>query len=121
MDKVFDPIIDPVNTGRQYWADLFRYRKLFYLVSWPDILVRYKQPVIGNAWSVLGLLLAIFTFVLFFNKVAKPELGITPYPVLVFVALILWQLFSNALSETSNGLNSILVSGNNFMKQDFQC
>ena len=41
-------IIEASHTQRNYWRDLFRYRELFYfLLAWRDVLVRYKQTVIG--------------------------------------------------------------------------
>ncbi len=54
----------------------------------------------------------MLAFVLVFNKVAKLDSGETPYAVLVFSALLPWQLFSNALGEASNSLisNSNLIS-----------
>jgi lipopolysaccharide transport system permease protein len=111
-DKEFDLIIAPGRIESQYWADLWRYRELFYFLAWRDILVRYKQTIIGVAWSVLRPLLTMLAFVLVFNKVAKLESGNTPYAVLVFAALLPWQLFSNSLTESSNSLisNSNLIS-----------
>ena len=46
-------IIEAGRTESQYWKDLYRYRELFCFLSWRDILVRYKQTVIGVAWAVL--------------------------------------------------------------------
>jgi lipopolysaccharide transport system permease protein len=111
-DEEFDLIIEPGRVESQYWADLWRYRELFYFLAWRDILVRYKQTIIGIAWSVLRPLLTMLAFVLVFNKVAKLESGTTPYAILVFAALLPWQLFSSALSEASNSLisNSNLIS-----------
>ena len=34
-------IIEAGRTERHYWADLWRYRELFYFLAWRDILVRY--------------------------------------------------------------------------------
>ncbi len=42
-------IIESGRVERQYWQDLWRYRELFYFLSWRDILVRYKQTIIGIA------------------------------------------------------------------------
>ena len=49
MDRL---IIEAGKTERQYWSDLLRYRELFYFLAWRDILVRYKQTVVGVAWAV---------------------------------------------------------------------
>lgn len=97
-------VIEAGKSEKNYWRDLWRYRELFYFLSWRDILVRYKQTVIGVAWSVLRpvLIMIVFTFV--FGKIANlPSEGV-PYPILVFTAQLPWQLFSNSLQESSNSL-----------------
>lgn len=111
-EQEFDLIIEPGKVERQYWADLWHYRELLYFLSWRDILVRYKQAVIGIAWSVIRPFFTMLAFVLVFNKVAKLDSGNVPYAITVFSALLPWQLFSTSLTEASNSLitNSNLVS-----------
>ncbi len=104
MSNDIDLIIEPGKGIKQYWRDLWRYRELFYFLAWRDILVRYKQTVIGIAWSVVRPLLTMIVFTLVFGRIAKLPSGSVPYPVLVFSALLPWQFFSNALSESSNSL-----------------
>ncbi|MBM3702699.1 MAG: ABC transporter permease [Actinobacteria bacterium] len=99
-------IIEAGKSEKHYWADLWRYRELFYFLSWRDILVRYKQTVIGIAWSVIRPLLTMVVFTIVFGKLAKLPSGEAPYPVLVFTAILPWQYFANALSEASNSLIS---------------
>ena len=105
-------VIEAGRTERNYWRDLFRYRELFYFLAWRDVLVRYKQTVIGVLWAVLRPFLTMVVFVVVFSKIAKlPAEGI-PYPVLVFAGMLPWQLFSTSLSEGSNSLisNANLIS-----------
>src|ERR1041384_1396533 len=97
-------IIEPGRTEKNYWADLWRYRELFYFLAWRDILVRYKQTVIGIAWSVIRPLLTMAVFTVVFGKLAGLPSGGAPYPILVFAAMLPWQFFSNALTESSNSL-----------------
>ncbi len=104
MSNDIDLIIEPGKGIKQYWRDLWRYRELFYFLAWRDILVRYKQTVIGIAWSVVRPLLTMIVFTIVFGRIAKLPSGSVPYPVLVFSALLPWQFFSNALSESSNSL-----------------
>src|SRR5712692_4877980 len=105
-------IIEAGHTERQYWHDLFRYRELFYFLAWRDVLVRYKQTVIGILWAVLRPLLTMIVFVFIFSKIAKLPTEGVPYPVMVFAAMLPWQLFASSLSEGSNSLitNSNLIS-----------
>lgn len=106
-------IIEPGLSRKNYWKDLWRYRELFYILSWRDIKVRYKQTVIGVAWSVIRPLLTMIIFTVVFGKVANlPTEGAAPYAVLVYAAMLPWNFFSNSLSESSNSLisNSNLIS-----------
>ncbi len=105
-------IIEAGRTERQYWQDLWRYRELFYFLSWRDILVRYKQTAIGVAWALLRPFLTMVVFTIVFGQLAKLPSDGAPYPILVFAAMLPWQFFANALTECSNSLiaNSNLIS-----------
>jgi lipopolysaccharide transport system permease protein len=105
-------VIEAGHTERQYWRDLFRYRELFYFLAWRDVLVRYKQTVIGILWAVLRPLLAMIVFTFVFERIARLPTEGVPYPIMVFVAMLPWQLFATALSEGSSSLitNANLIS-----------
>jgi len=110
---VTELVIEPGRTERNYWRDLWRYRELFYFLAWRDILVRYKQTVIGVAWALIRpfLTMVVLTFVV--SKVARLQApGSLPYPLMVFAAMLPWQFFSTALSESSGSLisNANLIS-----------
>ncbi|MEQ9552989.1 MAG: ABC transporter permease [Coleofasciculus sp. G3-WIS-01] len=99
-------IIEAGRTEQEYWKDLWRYRELFYFLAWRDILVRYKQTIIGIAWALIRPFLTMVVFTIVFGKLAKlPSEGV-PYPILVFAAMLPWQFFSNSLSGCSNSLIS---------------
>jgi lipopolysaccharide transport system permease protein len=105
-------IIEAGRTESQYWKDIWRYRELFYFLAWRDILVRYKQTIIGMAWALIRPFLTMVVFSVVFGTLAKlPSEGV-PYPILVFSAMLPWQFFANALSECSNSLisNANLIS-----------
>jgi len=105
-------IIEAGHTESRYWKDLWRYRGLFYFLAWRDILVRYKQTVIGVAWAIIRPFVTMVAFSLLFGKLAKlPSEGV-PYPILVFAALLPWQLFANSLIECSNSMikNASMIS-----------
>ena len=111
--NTYSLIIEPGRTEKNYWTDLYRYRELFYILSWRDLKVRYKQTVVGVLWAVLRPFLTMVVFTIVFGKLAKmePE-GDVPYAIMVFAAMLPWQFFSNALSEASNSLigNANLLS-----------
>jgi lipopolysaccharide transport system permease protein len=98
-------IIEPGGSEKNYWRDIWRYRELFYILSWRDLKVRYKQTVIGAAWSIIRPILTTIVFTIVFNKVAKLQApGAAPYALMVFTGMLPWQFFANALSESSNSL-----------------
>lgn len=105
-------VIEAGRTERQYWQDLWRYRELFYFLAWRDILVRYKQTIIGVLWALIRPFLTMVVFTIVFGNIAKLPSGGVPYPILVFSAMLPWQFFANALSECSNSLvtNANLIS-----------
>jgi len=106
MDNQSVLVIEAGKAERHYWKDLWRYRELFYFLAWRDILVRYKQTVIGLAWALIRPFLTMVVFVIVFSKLAKlPSEGV-PYPILVFAALLPWQFFANAFTEAGNSLIS---------------
>jgi lipopolysaccharide transport system permease protein len=112
MSAETELVIEPGRAARNYWRDLFRYRELFYFLAWRDVLVRYKQTVIGILWAVLRPFLTMLVFVLIFSRIAKLPSDGVPYPVMVFAAMLPWQLFATSLSEGSNSLvsNANLIS-----------
>jgi lipopolysaccharide transport system permease protein len=98
-------IIEPGRSEKNYWNDLWRYRELFYILSWRDIKVRYKQTTLGVLWAIIRPLLTMIIFTFVFGKVAKMDVQSTvPYALIVFAGLLPWQFFSNALTESSNSL-----------------
>lgn len=105
-------LIEAENTERQYWSDLWRYRELFYFLSWRDLLVRYKQTVVGVSWSLVRPLLTMLILTVVFGKLGKMPSGGSPYPLLVLCGLLPWNFFSAAISDSGNSLvsNSNLIS-----------
>lgn len=84
--------------------ELWEYRELLYFLVWRDVKVRYKQTALGAAWAIIQPVMMMVVFSLFFGYLAKvPSDGI-PYPIFTFCALLPWQLFAHALTESSNSL-----------------
>jgi lipopolysaccharide transport system permease protein len=106
-------VIKAGRAERQYWYDLWRYRELFHILAWRDLAVRYKQTVIGVAWALVRPVVMMVVFTVVFGRIGKfPSEGAAPYAILVFAAILPWQFFSAALSESSNSLigNANLIS-----------
>lgn len=84
--------------------ELWQYRELLLFFTWRDLKVRYKQTAIGVSWAIFQPVTTMIVFSIVFGQFAKmPSDGI-PYPIFVYVGLLIWQFFSGALSETSQCL-----------------
>lgn len=84
--------------------ELYEYHELIYFLVWRDLKVRYKQTALGVAWVILQPLMTMVVFTIFFGNLAKVPSNGLPYPIFTFTALIPWQLFANALTNSSNSL-----------------
>jgi lipopolysaccharide transport system permease protein len=105
-------IIEAGKLNRQYWRDLWNYRELFCFLAWRDLLVRYKQTVVGIAWAILRPFLSVVVLTTVFGLFAKMPSGDVPYPIMVFCGMLPWQFFSTAITECGQSLvnNSNLIS-----------
>jgi lipopolysaccharide transport system permease protein len=106
-------ILEAGRSEKNYWRDLWKYRELFYFLAWRDILVRYKQTVIGVAWAVVRPFITMVIFTVLFRRVAKlNSVGSVPYPLLVMAGMLVWQFFSSSLGAASDSLigSSNLIS-----------
>jgi lipopolysaccharide transport system permease protein len=105
-------IIEPGGKSKSYWSDLWKFKGLFYFLAWRDVVVRYKQAVIGIAWSVIKPLLTIVIFAVVGKLLHTSIPAGVPRILFVSIAILPWQFFSTAFSESSNSLlaNSNLLS-----------
>src|SRR5579859_676328 len=101
----FDFVVEPTHG----WAApkikvLWDYRELMLLLAWRDVMVRYKQSLLGVAWVVIQPLVAMLIFTVIFGRLAKlPSEGV-PYAVFTYSALLPWTLFSTAVTRSANSL-----------------
>ncbi len=112
-NKKWDLILESGKIENNYFKDLWLYRELFYILSWRDLKVRYKQTILGATWSIIRPVLTTIIFTIVFSKIAKLQNpGNAPYILMVFAGMLPWQFFSNALSESSGSLigNSNLIT-----------
>jgi len=83
---------------------IWHYRELLFFLAWRDIKLRYKQTALGVAWAVIQPLFTMLVFSIFFGKLGGMKSDGLPYPLFVLTALLPWQLFSYALTQSSNSL-----------------
>jgi ABC-type polysaccharide/polyol phosphate export permease len=100
----------------EQWA----YRELLVRMTVRDLLLRYKQTVMGFGWAVFMPLLNTAIFSVIFTRVATIDVGV-PYPVYAFCGLLAWNFFSSALrfSVVSLTANPSLVTKVYFPREIF--
>ncbi|MFH1997542.1 MAG: ABC transporter permease [Patescibacteria group bacterium] len=86
------------------FKEIWKHKGLLYFFSWRDLKVRYKQTAIGVLWAVFQPFIAMVVFSVFFGGLAKMPSDGVPYPIFVYIGLLLWQFFSTSLSQASNSL-----------------
>lgn len=93
-------------------GDLWRYRELLYFMVWRDLKVRYKQTALGASWAIIQPLLTTVLFTFVFGRAAGLSSEGFPYPIFSFTALLAWNYFANAFSQSGNSLvnNQQLIS-----------
>lgn len=100
-------VIEAHSKNSHYLREIWQYRDLVYFLSWKDILVRYKQTVIGLLWTIIRPLLVMIALSLVFGRLANFAAGQTvPYPLIVLSGLLPWLFFANTLAECSESIVS---------------
>lgn len=89
----------PLNGG-----ELWQYRELLWFYAARDIKVKYRQTLLGVVWAVLQPILAVAVFSLFLGRLQGISPAGVPYPVYTMCALLPWQLFAFALTQSSSSL-----------------
>ena len=101
------------GSEKDYWKELWLNRQLLWILSKRDISVRYKQTLLGLAWSVLRPVMTMMIMVFVFSSVAKlkGDPGI-PYSLMVLSGITIWTFFANTFTQISSSIliNSNLVS-----------
>ena len=96
--------------GAQYWKDMWNQRELLYFLAWRDILIRYKQTVVGVAWAVIRPLFTTLVMVIVFGKLAGLGIDGLPYSLGVLTGLLSWQLFAGAVGGVAQVVQEYLGS-----------
>ena len=103
------PVVAVIIRGKEStWSlnlrELWQHRELLYFLTWRDIKVRYKQTVLGLTWALVQPLAIALTLSLFLGRLAKMPSEELPYPIFAYSGMVVWQLFANALTGSSNSL-----------------
>jgi lipopolysaccharide transport system permease protein len=84
------------------WAELVRYRELLSFLVWRDIKVKYKQAVLGVAWSIIVPLLSLCVYGGIGNVFGFKQYLADPKPPILlwmFAGLVPWLFLQRAISD----------------------
>lgn len=105
-------ITPPGRLSLPRWRELWEAREVMYRFGQRDVLLRYRQTVIGVAWVILQPLAAAGIFSIIFGSVAKLPSGGVPYFIFSYFGMLAWTLFSGVVGRSAPSLvaNQALVS-----------
>jgi lipopolysaccharide transport system permease protein len=98
------------------FQSLWNYRELAWTLAMREVLVRYKQSILGAGWAVLQPVVTMIVFTVLFSALLGhnnlPTVQGIPYAVSTYCALLPWQLFSQAAGRASGSIvgNANLIS-----------
>lgn len=99
-----------IITPQKPWATLIRewwdYREVLILLGWRDVILQYRQTAVGVLWVLIRPLLTVAIFTIVFNKIAGLSSGDTPYALVVFSGMLVWQFFADMFTYGSGSFLS---------------
>ncbi|MFN8065261.1 MAG: ABC transporter permease [Vicinamibacterales bacterium] len=109
-----------VRDVQEMLHEQWEYRELLTQMTLRDLVVRYKQSVMGFGWAVFMPLLNTLIFSVVFTRVTTIETS-TPYPVFAYTGLLFWNYFASSLRFAANSLasNATLVQKIYFPREIF--
>lgn len=101
-------------------GEQYEFRELLYQMTRRDLLLRYKQTVMGFGWAIFMPLVNTAVFSVIFTRVAPLETNI-PYPLFAYCGLLAWNFSASSFrfSVTSLTSNSNLVTKVYFPREIF--
>ena len=101
-------------------GEQYEFRELLYQMTRRDLLLRYKQTVMGFGWAVFMPLLNTAVFSVIFTRVAPLEVNM-PYPLFAYCGLLAWNFSASSFRFAVNSLtsNSSLVTKVYFPREIF--
>jgi ABC-type polysaccharide/polyol phosphate export permease len=96
----------------QMWLDIremvreqVEYRDLLVQMTMRDLMLRYKQTIMGVAWAIFMPLMNTAVFSVIFMRLAPIDVGV-PYPVFAYCGLVAWNFFASSLRFSVSSLTS---------------
>lgn len=99
----WDNIITPkTNIFSLNLKDVWKYRDLLLLFVRRDIIVNYKQTILGPLWFFIQPILTTLIFIVVFGNIAGLSTDGIPQPLFYMAGIVIWNYFSECFIKTSN-------------------
>lgn len=82
--------------------ELWRYRDLIVLFIKRNIVVQYKQTILGPLWYLIQPILTVIMNMVVFGGIAKMSTDGIPQPMFYMAGNVCWFYFSDCLNQTSS-------------------
>lgn len=106
--------IKPAEGLKLNLREVWQYRELIYYFTLRDIQIKYKQTVLGASWAILQPFLLMIVFTVFFSsRINIHQSYAIPYPLFLYMGLMIWTTFANGLSNSANSM----VTNSNIIKK----
>jgi ABC-type polysaccharide/polyol phosphate export permease len=112
VGRVWAPILEGVSVFRALAADVREmlqeqvdFRELLYQMTRRDLMLRYKQTVMGFGWAVFSPLINTIIFSVVFTQAVKIDVGM-PYPLFLYCGQLVWNFFASSLRFSLNSLTA---------------
>ena len=99
----------------RYLRDLFYHKQLIPQIAYRNLVVRYKQSILGVLWALLDPIFTLLIFIFVFGVLLnfRSDNTAVPYPLIIISGLVGWQLFSLNLSAVGDSL----LAGEHILKK----
>jgi lipopolysaccharide transport system permease protein len=105
-------VTPPKGIGLPRWRELWEAREVLWRFGVRDVVLRYRQTVVGVAWVILQPLAAAGIFSVVFGQVAELPSGGIPYFLFAFAGMLAWDLVGGIVGRAAPSLvaNQSLVA-----------
>ena len=83
------------------WRDIWSYRDLLLMFVKRDVIVVYKQTVLGPIWYIAQPILTTIVYMFIFGKIANISTDGLPGILFYFSGIVVWNFFADSFNQTS--------------------
>ena len=106
IEEDWDLVIEPKSSLLSIpWKGIWQYRDLLRMFVSRNIVMVYKQTILGPIWYVLQPIMTTAVYMLIFGNIAKISTDGTPQILFYFSGIVIWNYFSESFNQTASTFN----------------